>query len=658
MQPFNDLKINAKFAIILLLFVIVAITNFLVFYYSIDNSTEKTNTILADLAGKNRMLSQKIQTLTMDIVNGKEESKSDLRAAIQQHKKTISLLKNGGILDKKMDLWLNPIEDPVLLKSIANIEEIWVPLQANCKLILSQNPYSEARKQILQDNDRIRRSCATIKNTLKNSSIFSRNYSAVEKINFYESLHELQSNCQEIAFDCYLLSQGTISNSQYINKIIRNANEQMIKMQKGGKGLPPAPKALKTMLVNLDQLWRDIKVNVLKIESGKKYTNAVKFINKNCLELLHRNEILSELLLRSAFKRASNHQDKTIFLLWINLILGFALIFILHRLMKSQIIHPLTTIREKTQTLADGNVEEHIDYESKDEIGEIVQHLNQTFSNLRRAKEFSIEIGKGNFDVHFEKNSEKDTLGESFIQMKEQLMQVAEDDKQRSWTSDGLAKFATILREFKDLDKLCNTIIGELIQHTNAQQGAVYLTEKEDTQEYLKMVGCYAYDRYKFIDKTIQLGEGIVGQSWIEKKPIILKEIPENYSLIASGIGQAHPKFVVIIPMIANEEVTGIIEIASLHEMSKNSYEFLYKVAEQLAGTVSNIRTNLQTKILLNEAKELQNQMMQSEEEMRSTIEETEKNLLNVKEASQKQINRLNKDKAVLEEKLRNMSGH
>ncbi len=175
--------------------------------------------------------------------------------------------------------------------------------------------------------------------------------------------------------------------------------------------------------------------------------------------------------------------------------------------------------------------------EGNDELGQMSKALNMLVKGLTNIFNFSLEIGKGNFESHFTPLSDEDVLGHSLIDMRNELKKAAEDegrrkeeDEQRNWAAQGVAKFSDILRKnTNELDELAYSIISNLVKYTNSNQGGIYIVNDNDKDHlFIEMKASYAYDRRKFITKHIEIGEGLVGRCYQEKEKIYLTEIPQR----------------------------------------------------------------------------------------------------------------------------------
>lgn len=240
------------------------------------------------------------------------------------------------------------------------------------------------------------------------------------------------------------------------------------------------------------------------------------------------------------------------------------------------------------------------------------------------------EIKNGNFDVS-DSFDHKDKLIASILDLRNSLKTSTEEeqsrkneDEQRHWIAEGLAKFGEILRANNDdMTELSYNIISQLVKYVGANQGGIYLlTEDQENNKIFEMKACYAYERRKFVDKYINFGEGLVGSCAKEGKTVNLKTIPDSYLAITSGLGQANPKFLLLVPLKFNDETHGVLEIASFNEFKPHVVEFVEKVAESIASTVANVKINIRTAALLRDSQEQAEMLSSQEEEMRQNMEE------------------------------------
>jgi transcriptional regulator with GAF, ATPase, and Fis domain len=203
------------------------------------------------------------------------------------------------------------------------------------------------------------------------------------------------------------------------------------------------------------------------------------------------------------------------------------------------------------------------------------------------------------------------------------MRRIKEDDQNQIWVTEGLAKFTEIIRNHQDdAASLSEQSIRFVTKYMNAQQGAVFLLQEEDERQYLQLSACYAFDKKKFVEKRIEPGQGIVGQAFLEKTPTMLKAIPNGYTHITSGLGEATPSCLLIVPMQYNEQSEGVVEIAGFSEWPEHQRAFLFKATEYMAAALSSVRSTQKMKTLLTQMQEQTEQLHAQEEEMRQNMEE------------------------------------
>ena len=123
------------------------------------------------------------------------------------------------------------------------------------------------------------------------------------------------------------------------------------------------------------------------------------------------------------------------------------------------------------------------------------------------------------------------------------------------------------------------------------QQGAVFLLQEQEDEQFLELVACYAFDKKKFVEKRIDIGEGLIGQAFLERSTVVLKDVPKGYTHITSGLGEATPNNVLIVPMIYNEKTEGVVEIAGFEEWKEHQRHFMDKATEYMAAALSSVRS-------------------------------------------------------------------
>lgn len=266
--------------------------------------------------------------------------------------------------------------------------------------------------------------------------------------------------------------------------------------------------------------------------------------------------------------------------------------------------------------------------ELQNRINDLSDDISSEQSKSKMIFDFVEKIRMGQTDFQYEVR-EGDEIGKSLINLRDELKRSKEEetlrkneDQQRHWTNEGLAKFGAILREnVGNLETLSNEVIMNLVKYVDAQQAGFFILQEENGVKSFNMTASYAYGRKKYPDTKIEWGEGLVGACALEQKTIFIKETKEDYVRITSGLGKANPRSLVIVPLKFNDDIYGVLELASFIEYQPYQIEFIERVAESIASTISTVNINLRTANLLKESQQQAESMARTEEEMRRNME-------------------------------------
>ena len=295
------------------------------------------------------------------------------------------------------------------------------------------------------------------------------------------------------------------------------------------------------------------------------------------------------------------------------------------------ILKGVTDITGTIHQLSYGNIDIGLAHrDGKNEIGQMHTELKRLIDGLQRTSGFARNVGQGNLDMDYEPLSDQDVLGNSLLEMRQNLKKASCDDaarrieeERRNWSTSGMARFAEILRKDNhSMEALSYNIIYNLVRYLDANQGGIFILNEDGSEKYLEMKACFAYDRRKFIDKRMYPGEGLIGMCYQEGEPIYMTDIPDSYMSITSGLGTSNPKALLICPLKVNDEIYGVVEIASFKLFEPYQQEFILKICESIASTVSTVRTNLVTEHLLQQTRFQAEEMANQEEELRQNMEE------------------------------------
>lgn len=419
---------------------------------------------------------------------------------------------------------------------------------------------------------------------------------------------------------------------QYLKKVKRNDRSEILKISGTGN-----------FALSLNYPLR-YKKQILEggIQTMTDYCGTEIIAASKPLDLKGENLYLISKLDRKEVLAPFRKQLRLYFIVTILLLL--ATWFLISKVGRSYALR-ITSLLEAMNLLHNGEKPKSLIKGFHDEVGTTIEAYNKLRKRIISAEEFALEMSEGNYSYEFKILSERDSLGKSLnvlkdtlIKSKEEHEQRAREDEIRNWINSGIAKFNDLLRANNDnINLLAYSIIENLIGYLNASIGGIFIVEGEtEESKTIDLVASYAYDRKKYHQKSVARDEGLLGACYMEKKPIFLKQIPEDYIEIVSGLGHEIPNCLYIMPLKIDENVLGMIELASFEEFKPHHIEFINEVANSIAGTFVSVRLNMKTATLLEESNRRAEEITQQEEEMRQNLEEMQ--------ATQEELARLRQD--------------
>ena len=204
-----------------------------------------------------------------------------------------------------------------------------------------------------------------------------------------------------------------------------------------------------------------------------------------------------------------------------NIIFAFIVIIIVILVVRwgifKVVIRPIDLLAKDLTIISKGKLIDNVDTSKTGIIGQIYQAYNVMLDRLRLTTEFANSIGEGDLDINLSGIGDEDVLGQSLIRMRNNLLKAKKEadenkieEEKRNWATTGFAEFAEILRNNNsDIKDFSNNIIRSLVKYTNSNQGGLFIINDNDPEKiFLELVASYAYDRKKFVSKSIDLGEG------------------------------------------------------------------------------------------------------------------------------------------------------
>ncbi len=200
-------------------------------------------------------------------------------------------------------------------------------------------------------------------------------------------------------------------------------------------------------------------------------------------------------------------------------------------------------------------------------------------------------------------SGELDELKDNINQMIANLRETTRTNQEQDWLKTNLARISGLMQGRRDLEAVAALIMSELTPVVSAQHGAFFLAqpgtrsqdrvtdEEDDSDLILRLIGSYGYQR-RAMPTTFRPGESLIGQAAVEKRPILLTSAPPGYLRIASGLGEAAPVNVIVLPVLFEGRLLGIIELASFKPFTKVSWPSWTRSRRSIGVTVNTISVN------------------------------------------------------------------
>jgi len=375
-------------------------------------------------------------------------------------------------------------------------------------------------------------------------------------------------------------------------------------------------------------LTSDLKA--LDSRIGSLQTGGILYNSENSLDILVNSSTRASLLMNGLIGKIK--LKWTIYMYVVIILFTLPCIVLLILITTLGITRPLDSALRFAKRLTFGELpEELIVPEGLPEIREIDIALGTMVLGLKQKVELTRSLNRNELNVNLELCGPQDILGQELITLQKQLINAAElqkrneiENSQRRYINEGLAKFGELLRtQSQDIHFLGDAFIREIVKYLQAIQGGFFLlNQNHENDRCLELISAFAYNRKKFMQKSIPMGEGLVGTCAIEMQIINLTEIPEGYITITSGLGDTKPDNLLLVPILHETELIGVLEIASLKRFREYEIQFAGEVASSLGSTIIYARNNLRTAELLAKSQQQAVEMTEQEEEMRQNMEE------------------------------------
>ncbi|MBC2908074.1 HAMP domain-containing protein [Streptomyces sp. PSKA01] len=257
---------------------------------------------------------------------------------------------------------------------------------------------------------------------------------------------------------------------------------------------------------------------------------------------------------------------------------------------------------------------------------DLTESVNEMAGNLTRQVRAIARVatavtrGDLNLKIDVDASGEIQELQDYINKMIANLRDTTIANKEQDWLKGNLARISALMQGRRDLQDVASLIMSELTPVVSAQHGAFFLAMPDashggEDQYELRMLGSYGYSMGS-MPTSFRPGEALVGTAAQEKRTILVENAPSGYLKISSGLGEAPPAQVIVLPVLFEGKVLGVIELASFTPFTQIQKDFLNQIAEMIATSVNTISVNTKTEQLLKQSQELTEQLQERSAEL------------------------------------------
>ena len=256
---------------------------------------------------------------------------------------------------------------------------------------------------------------------------------------------------------------------------------------------------------------------------------------------------------------------------------------------------------------------------------DLTDNVNQLAANLtnqvRAMADVATAVTKGDLtrSITVDASGEVAFLKDNVNEMIRNLRETTQKNTEQDWLKTNLAKFSRLLQGQRDLLTVARLILSETAPVVGMKHGVFYIADNVEDDATLNLLASYAYKKRKTVSNEFKLGEGIIGQCAMEKKRIIMENVPADYVKINSGLGEATPANIVTLPVLFEGNIKAVIELASFEPFTENQLAFLDQLTESIGIVINTIEANMRTEELLKQSQSLAQELQLGQAELQET---------------------------------------
>jgi signal transduction histidine kinase/CheY-like chemotaxis protein/HAMP domain-containing protein len=296
---------------------------------------------------------------------------------------------------------------------------------------------------------------------------------------------------------------------------------------------------------------------------------------------------------------------------------------------------------------------------------DLTDNVNQLAANLtaqvRAIADVATAVTKGDLtrEITVKAQGEVAELKDSINEMIRNLRDTTRKNTEQDWLKTNLARFSRTLQGQRDLAAVSRLILSDLAPLVHAQQGLFYVVDSSGEEQALELLASYAHSDSGVMPRRFRLGEGLIGQCAADRRSLHLGELPPEYLKLQSGLGDAPPRDLVVLPVLFEGEVKAVLELASLGRFDEIRLNFLEQLAESIGIVLNTIEANMRTEGLLQQSQALTEGLQEQQEALTETnkrLEQQTRSLQQSEELLKKQQDELQQTNLELEDKAQLLS--
>jgi CheY-like chemotaxis protein/GAF domain-containing protein/HAMP domain-containing protein len=259
----------------------------------------------------------------------------------------------------------------------------------------------------------------------------------------------------------------------------------------------------------------------------------------------------------------------------------------------------------------------------KDLTGNVNLLAANLTNQVRAIAEVATAVTKGDLtrSIQVEARGEVAELKDNINTMIDNLRLTTDRNNEQDWLKTNLARFTGMLQGQRDLSTVGRLLLSELTPLVNAQQGVIYQMEAEDHPR-LKLLSAFADDQGGGHSESLSLGEGLLGQCAVDKRRMLITDLPQSVAPIRSGLFQARPRNIIVLPVLFEDQVKAVIELATLSTFTASHLAFLEQLTDSIGIVLNSIEATMQTEGLLKQSQQLATELQTQQKELQQTNEQ------------------------------------